>query len=190
MGRLAEFVGSRVIATERWLRAAKSSRNTRLYHRTLKGVGANVRFNGISTFTGLEAAVLGDNVHIGDNAFIRAEGGLTIGDNTHISRNLVLYTFSHQYEGMALPYDDTLRPLPVTIGRNVWIGMNVVILPGAVIGDGAIIGAGAAVHGEVPACAIFAAAPGRVVGTRDQERYHALDREGRYGGVDGRPLQP
>ena len=95
--------------------------------------------------SGAENANIGNNVHIGNNAFIRADGGLTIGDNTRISRNLVLYTVNHRYTGDLLPFDAHSIRKPVTIGRNVWIGMNVCITPGTTIGDGAVVGMGTTV---------------------------------------------
>lgn len=135
--------------------------------------------------TGANRIVLGDNVHIGDNAFIRAEGGLAIGSNTHISRNLVLYTLNHRFEGERLPYDREMDLRRVQIGKNVWIGMNVCITPGTRIGDGAIVGMGTVVSGEVPPLAIIGGQKWRVLGSRNEELYERLDREGAYGGPSG-----
>ena len=138
--------------------------------------------------TGGRHLSLGNNVFIGDDAYVRAEGGLVIGDNTHISRNVTIYTVNHQYEGSSLPYDDHLRHRSVTIGRNVWIGMGANVLPGARIGDGAIIGMGATVAGVVPAYAVVGAPRAVVIGSRDHKRYERLDEEQRFGGPNGQPL--
>src|SRR5699024_135422 len=89
----------------------------------------------LDTFSGFEKAIIKKNVHIGKNAFIRAEGGLFIGENTHISRNFVCYSVNHDYEGKRLPVDDNDVYKPVHIGKNVWIGINVVVAPGTYIGD-------------------------------------------------------
>lgn len=131
---------------------------------------------------------VGQNVHIGEGSFIRGEGGLTIGDNTIISRNLVLYTINHRYNGDLLPYDDQLVHKPVSIGRNVWIGMNVCIAPGTTIGDGAIIGLGAVVAGEIPPCAIVGSPKCRILSYRDKERYDELDLSQSYAAPSGLPL--
>src|SRR5438876_7725927 len=97
---------------------------------TLRSCGAGiVVVNPIKMYGGDKISI-GNNVHIGENAFIRGEGGLSIGDNTFISRNLVLYTMSHRYNGDRLPYDDGFLIKPVIVGSNVWIGMNVCIAPG------------------------------------------------------------
>ncbi|MEL6820595.1 MAG: acyltransferase [Calditrichota bacterium] len=159
------------------------------YRKSLKSVGQGVRFNGICRVTGAENIEIEDNVHIGDNAFIRGEGGLFIGANTHTSRNLVIYTHNHNYEGEVLPYDNSFRFRKVTIERNVWIGMNVVILPGAHIGEGAIIGAGCVVSGKVEPLAILGAVPGKVLKYRNKEHYQKLEQNKRYGGSNGIPLE-
>jgi acetyltransferase-like isoleucine patch superfamily enzyme len=139
--------------------------------------------------SGAESMTVGRNVHIGENAFIRAEGGLTIGDNTRISRNLVLYTVNHRHEGNVLPFDDGSIRKPVVIGRNVWIGMNVCVTPGTVIGDGVIVGMGTTVSGEVPPLAIIAGQKWRVIGQRNEEHYRELDAAKRYGNIFGKPLE-
>jgi acetyltransferase-like isoleucine patch superfamily enzyme len=148
------------------------------------GIGCDLK--GRCYITGSARMQLGNNVHIGDNAFIRAEGGLKIGDNTHISRNLVLYTFNHRWEGKRIPYDDQLVYKPVLIGRNVWIGMNVCISPGSVIGDGAIIGIGCVVSGEVPSLTVVGNQKWRIIGQRDEALYRKLDEANAYGAHDGK----
>lgn len=152
-------------------------------------IGRGVRITGDVTITGRDRVTLGDNVHIGTGAFIRAEGGLTVGDNTHISRNLLLYTMNHDIEGEALPYGSAQVARSVAIGRNVWIGMNVCIAPGTTIGDGAVIAMGTVVSGTVPPMAMVASQPWRVIGERDADHYEHLDTEGRYGGSGGKPLR-
>lgn len=157
--------------------------------RHLKSCGQGVGVWGRLHVTGAENMVVGHNVHFGDNAFIRAEGGLVIGDNTHISRNLVLYTINHDYGGTRIPYDDRMVEKAVTIGRNVWIGMNVCIAPGTVIGDGAIIALGTAVSGTVPPLAIVGGEKWKILGMRDEATYKSLDERRAYGGPDGVPFE-
>jgi maltose O-acetyltransferase len=149
--------------------------------------GKGVRLHGRFYVSSPQRLFLEENVHINQNAFLRAEGGLRIGANTHISRNLVVYTMNHDFTGSRLPYDDGRLLEAVTIGRNVWIGMNVIILPGVTVGDGAIIGAGTVVAKDVAPGAIVGSAPQRVLKERDREHYRALDEAGKYSGMSGYP---
>lgn len=135
--------------------------------------------------TGAENFEIGENVHINDSCFIRAEGGVSIGDNTHISRNLVLYSINHDYKGNALPYDDKMIHKKVSIGKNVWIGMNVCIAPGTTIGDGCIIGMGATISGNIPPLSIVGNPKAVIIGQRDENHYNTLETAQKYGAENG-----
>ena len=158
--------------------------------RKLKQCGKDVFFYGNVHVSGTKHAVLGDNVHIGNQAFIRAEGGLFIGDHTHISRNFLLYTMSHRTDDERVPYDEGWVKKPVHIGANVWIGMNVTVVPGTRIGDGAIIGMGTVVSGEVPPHVVVVGSKWRIVGQRDTVHYDECVANGLFGAVDGIPYDP
>ena len=151
----------------------------------MNSVGDGCRLVGHSQISAPHHVTLERNVHIGEHVHIRAEGGLFIGENTHISRNLLIYTLNHNYEGDCLPYDHTTILKGVTIERNVWIGMNVCIVPGSHIEEGAIIGMGAVVAGHIPKGAIAGGNPAKVLKYRDMERYERLLALKRYGGKDG-----
>lgn len=128
---------------------------------------------------------IGRNVHIGNNAYIKSEGGLVIGDNTHISRNLVLYTVNHDYKADVLPYNHEMIPKKVVIGKNVWIGMNVCITPGTIIGDGCIIGMGTVVSGEVPPLSIIGSEKWKIIGERNADKYNEILQKKRFGKENG-----
>ena len=156
----------------------------------VKFIGYGVKFNGKVTIANPEFLTLGNNVHLGDNAYIRAGGGVIIEDNCHISRNLILYTENHDYNGVALPYDQTIINKPVLIEKNVWIGHNVSILPGVTIGEGSIIGLGTVVTKDVPPLSIIGHGHPNVIKYRNESHYKELILTQNYGGVGGSPLSP
>jgi acetyltransferase-like isoleucine patch superfamily enzyme len=52
------------------------------------------------------------------------------------------------------------------IEDDVWIGAHVTVLKGVRVGSGAVLGAGAVVTRDVPAGAIVAGVPAKVIGYR------------------------
>ncbi len=108
----------------------------------------------------------GKNIYIGKNVFINCcchfqdQGGIYIGDGTLIGSFVVMATINH---GM-LPEDraDNI-PAAIHIGKKVWIGAHATILPGVTIADHAVIAAGAVVTKDVPAGAIVAGVPAKVI---------------------------
>ena len=108
----------------------------------------------------------GKNIHFGQNVFVNSgcrfqdQGGIWIGDNALIGHNAVLATLNHDPDPAKRA---NLIPARIVIGRDVWLGANVTVLPGVTIGDGAIIAAGAVVTKDVPANAVAAGVPAKVI---------------------------
>ena len=69
---------------------------------------------------------------------------------------------------------DFQEHLPVAIGNDVLISARCLILDGVTVGDGAIIGAGAVVASDVPAYAVVAGVPARVVRRRFNDQQIAF----------------
>lgn len=72
----------------------------------------------------------------------------------------------------AITVDGVEQPsaAPVRIGDRVWLGTRAIVLKGVTIGDGAVVAAGAVVTRDVPAGAVAAGVPARVVGRADSWR--------------------
>ena len=62
-----------------------------------------------------------------------------------------------------------LYPRPIKIGANAWIGSNSTVLPGVNIGENAVVAAGSVVTRDVPANAVVAGVPAKVVKTLGSE---------------------
>lgn len=119
---------------------------------------------------------IGDYTYIAQNSFISLT---TIGKFCSIGPNLVcgwgihptegvsthpMFYSTMQQNGMTLSSKDKIEERkPIVIGNDVFIGANVTILDGVTIGDGAVIGAGAVVSKDIPAYAIAAGCPIKIL---------------------------
>ncbi|GAB3021283.1 acyltransferase [Niabella terrae] len=91
-------------------------------------------------------------------------GPVSIGDHVMLAQHIVVSGLNHGYEDISLP--PSKQPVSckeIVIGDNVWIGANAVITAGVQIGKHAIIGAGSVVTRSVPAYAVAAGNPARVL---------------------------
>ncbi|MCI2876143.1 2,3,4,5-tetrahydropyridine-2,6-dicarboxylate N-acetyltransferase [Staphylococcus hominis] len=95
-------------------------------------------------------AVVGEGTMIDMNATLG--GRATTGKNVHVGAGAVL-------AGVIEPPSAS----PVVIEDNVLIGANAVILEGVRVGEGAIVAAGAIVTQDVPAGAVVAGTPAKVI---------------------------
>lgn len=120
--------------------------------RFLIGSGTDVRI-----FDGAKVE-LGSGYFNGHAQIICAKS-IKIGNDVAIARDVIIRdTDAHEIVG-----NDKEKTLPVTIGNHVWIGTRAIIMKGVTIGDGAVIAAGAIVTKDVPANAIVAGVPAKVI---------------------------
>lgn len=111
---------------------------------------------------------IGDHTFIGQQCFFHSAGGLFIGDRVGIGPGVRIITSHHEEAGRNVAIlDSPVAFKPVRIDDHVDIGVSATILPGVTIGRGAQIGAGAVVTKDVPAYAICAGVPARVLRLRD-----------------------
>jgi acetyltransferase-like isoleucine patch superfamily enzyme len=121
---------------------------------------------------------IGDHVHIAAHNTLCAARGITIGNHCRTGPYVSIYDTDihpHAAEMRRLDYGimDAVPSAPIVIEDDVWLGIGAVVLKGVHIGRGAIIGAGAVVTADVPAYAIAAGNPAKVIGRAEQTRAHA-----------------
>lgn len=145
--------------------------------KTAKSVGQNLCVAGSSKVN--KNTTIGDCVRF-HGLKVTGKGNVHIGSYVISAGDCLIITQNHNYEGNAIPYDDTMIVKDVTIGDFVWIGARVLILPGTKIGEGAIIQGGAVVHGEIPPYAIVGGNPAKVFKYRDIEHFKKLKEEGKF----------
>lgn len=115
--------------------------------------------------------IIGNHVGISGST-INATTSITIGDNTIIGSGcLITDTDSHPIlaaERNLPDWPKYTKSKPIIIGKNVFIGARSIVMKGVTIGNGAVVGAGSVVTKDVPANAIVAGNPARVVKTINQ----------------------
>jgi acetyltransferase-like isoleucine patch superfamily enzyme len=147
------------------------------------GARVELRIDAQATFlVGSNVAVLhdswliahaGDTLRLDDDVFISRQ--CTVSGSVHIGRGTLIGAFATIIDGNHV-FDDRNRPIrmqggkqiPIVIGEDVWIGAHAIILQGVTVGDGAVVAANATVTGDVPAHAVVAGSPARIIRMRGE----------------------
>ena len=139
-------------------------------------VGKGTTFGRGTVFWAPKKMTIGNNVYIGKYCTIQAD--ISIGDNVIIANNVGLIgKYDHDYSQVGInikdapwigesSYDFKGKNLSIKIESDVWIGFGAIVFTGVHIGRGAIVAAGSVVTKDVPAYAIVAGNPARILGQR------------------------
>ncbi len=168
-----------------------------LRRRFFTAAGRRWRTNGLVFFgRGLELEIaakgrvdFGRFVWLGDRTKVRChEGRVEIGAKTVIGQECTISAYQRVRIGeqcviadrtMFIDFDhgvvEVERPIrlqgiykrDVEVGSNVWIGYGACILRGVSVGDNAIVGTNAVVTKDVPANAVVAGIPARIIRMRE-----------------------
>lgn len=108
---------------------------------------------------------IADGTNIGSSCRIASQSGISIGESSLIAAYCYIGPGNHQQDGDQ-PLISSSMDLRggVTIGSHVWVGARATILDGVTIGDRAIVGAHSLVRENVPAGAIVAGTPAKIIG--------------------------
>lgn len=119
---------------------------------------------------------IGDNSNIGPYCYLGCSGPIKIGSHVLMGPRVTMSAENHNFDRRdVLISQQGVTREPITIEDDCWLGSGSIIVAGVHIGKGAIVAAGAVVTKDVPAYAIVAGVPARLIRSRDSTVDSSLD---------------
>jgi acetyltransferase-like isoleucine patch superfamily enzyme len=114
--------------------------------------------------------IIGEGTHIQPGCHLHAHiSDIEIGKNVEIAASCGFYPYNHGIEPGAVIMDQPLESTGgISIGDGAWLGYRVTVLQNVTIGAGAVIAAGSVVSRDIPANAIAAGVPAKVLRYRSE----------------------
>ena len=111
---------------------------------------------------------IGAKTVLGQECTISAYERVRIGEQCVIADRAMFIDFDHGVVEVERPIRlQGIYTRPVEVGSNVWVGYGACILRGVRVGDNSIIGTNCVVTKDVPANAVVAGVPARIVRMRE-----------------------
>lgn len=88
---------------------------------------------------------VGDDVWIGEDAWLLNLENITIGSDACVSQGALLCTGSHRRLSPTFEFDNG----PITLEPGAWVAARAVVLRGVTVGRGSVVGAAAVAHRDV-----------------------------------------
>lgn len=132
-------------------------------------LGRDVRLAPNNSFRNGERIDLGDQVQLGEHSALwagRNTAWIRVGARTTFGPGCFVTAADYGLEAGTKITDQEMVERDVIIGADCWIGTKSVITAGVTLGEGCVIGAGSVVTKDVPAGAIAAGVPARVLRQR------------------------
>ncbi len=127
-------------------------------------------FSRIITSTSLnnlgQGISIGDDVGIGEFAYLGGAAGLEIGRATIVGQYFSCHPENHNFNDVStdIRHQGVSRK-GIKIGENCWIGSKVTILDGVTIGNHCVIAAGSVVTKSMPAYSVIGGVPAKILKT-------------------------
>lgn len=132
--------------------------------------GSRCRIAPNASFANPGRIALGDRVQIGARTALWAgdtRGRITVGDDATFGPDCFLTASDYGLKAGALVTEQPTAERDIVVGKGVWCGARTIVTAGVTLGEGAVIGAGSVVTRDVPANAIAAGVPAKVIRQRD-----------------------
>lgn len=133
-------------------------------------IGAGVALAPNVSFRNGERIEIGARSHIGENCALWAgdkDGRILIGEDALFGPDVYVTASNYRFEPGTPVMRQPRVEADVIIGADVWLGAGVIVLPGVTVGDGCVLAAGCVVTKDLPAGAVAAGIPARIVKMRD-----------------------
>ncbi|WP_210528783.1 acyltransferase [Rubellimicrobium arenae] len=132
-------------------------------------LGQGVRLAPNTSFRNAERISLGDQVQLGEYTALwagKSSSWIRVGERTTFGPGCFVTAADYGLAAGARIIDQEMIERDVIIGPDCWIGTKSVITAGVTLGAGCVIGAGSVVTKDIPAGAIAAGVPARVIRMR------------------------
>lgn len=130
------------------------------------GMRSMIKTSGSLTVVG-KGFSMGHDSAMGNDCFVGAAGGVSIGNYVAIGQNVRFHSENHAFHDRnRMICEQGVTNKGITVGDDVWIGAGAVILDGTHIGNGCVIGANTLVNKDIPDYSIAVGNPVKIVGFR------------------------
>lgn len=114
---------------------------------------------------------IGNDVGLGEFAYLGGGGGLEIGNDCIIGQYLSCHPENHLINDITMNIRNSgVSRKGICIGNNCWIGAKVTILDGVTIGNNCVIAAGSVVNKNFANGSVIAGVPAKLIKRRYEEQ--------------------
>ena len=160
-------LGGGLVRFEDYCRVECTSREGVQLGRNFK-LGAFSRMIASGTLSDLGKGIrIGDNVGIGEFAYIGGAGGVVIGSDTVVGQYFSVHPENHVFTDLNLSIrEQGVTRAGIEVGEGCWIGAKVTLTDGVSVGRHSVIAAGSVVTRSFPEYSIIGGVPARLLRSR------------------------